>query len=465
MKHPLGLFIYWHQASEQALELAGKLYSYFLREPSDPLKRYLGIPTQLYPGIPGEESMDQSDFALSISIFLVDDCMVISEEWRRLAESLKDKLQHGEEGRHVILPIALTQNAFNLKPLRDLQFVRKFEIEDSIRSDLFCLIRISHELCRLLYGENANTNGAKPPVKLFLSHAKRDEEGERIAKALKLHISKNYGVDAFFDANDIRVGRAFYEEIRISIEESMILIFHTDSFSASEWCRKELLLAKKANRPLVVINQFEKGEFRSFPYMGNVPHFHYPLKMEQEEINPALLDYIVLEALREALKIQYLHLQVASQVAYFNKQVDEIFCYPPELVSITRLQDSSTKVVLYPDPPLGEIEHEVLHSVRSDLTYVTPTMLPMLSQEGEIDPALKNLKVGISLSESDVSEISWVENWAIQNLMVELTRYLLISGVQLIYSGTMDYKSRSKGEDLNFAMLLKRFDRDLFGHV
>ena len=46
---------------------------------------------------------------------------------------------------------------------------------------------------------------------------------------------------------------------------------HTDSYSSREWCRREIIDAKRCNVPMVVVNSMRDVDERGFPYMGNVP--------------------------------------------------------------------------------------------------------------------------------------------------------------------------------------------------
>jgi hypothetical protein len=50
-----------------------------------------------------------------------------------------------------------------------------------------------------------------------------------------------------------------------------MVAIHTDSYSSREWCRREIIEAKRWNVPLVVANGISNLDERGFPYMGNVP--------------------------------------------------------------------------------------------------------------------------------------------------------------------------------------------------
>lgn len=55
------------------------------------------------------------------------------------------------------------------------------------------------------------------------------------------------------------------------VKVSAVVAVHTDSYSSREWCRREIIEAKRWNVPLVVANCIHDLDERSFPYLGNVP--------------------------------------------------------------------------------------------------------------------------------------------------------------------------------------------------
>ena len=68
------------------------------------------------------------------------------------------------------------------------------------------------------------------------------------------------------------MGLPFADFLQQSVEDIPILLaIQTDTYGSREWCRLEVLEAKKRSVPIVVLTATERGEARSFPYMGNVP--------------------------------------------------------------------------------------------------------------------------------------------------------------------------------------------------
>lgn len=446
MKYPLTLNIFYHPSSTKGNRLVEAFYGFYLRNPKDALDRYLGIPVNLFPYFPQREELQLADSQYSVNIVMVDQELMMSSDWKAYSKELVSQVkelnrlsEHSSNAKkHLLIPVFLTPKATEFSPTKSWNFIG-ISPGHSSRKNRDILIRLTHRICELI----------GPPVKVFLSHAKQD--GEDFTKSLREHIGTYTGLDTFFDANDIGAGEEFAEVIEENVLNSMLLVVHTDAYSSREWCRKEVLDAKTHNCPIVVINQFQKGESRSFPYMGNVPHVHYAHPILDETQGLIYRDFIVLEALREVLRTRY-HTLRSKALAEEVGQTPHILIYPPELLSLHTLEKEASELILYPDPPLGWVEKNLLAEFRPKLTLVTPTTLPLSSTLGSGEEEENPMKVGLSFSESSLTRLSWVQNKALENIMVELARYLLVGGARLIYSGDLRYEQ--KGETYNFARLL-----------
>ncbi len=453
IKSPLVINIFWHNSDTYMHDLGNLCYNFFLRNDQNPLDRHLGIQTYMFPYIPEVSDLNLEHAQNSANILLVDNHMKLSSEWKKFAKILKDEIVMTKTGNHQIFPVAIHSNGIRFsKELAVRHYLRLFDIAESRKENYF-LINIAHSICGMLYHKvlpKSNQGVPNSPVKLFLSHAKKD--GKIIAEKLWKHILNIPNVDSFFDANDIADGYSFEAQINQHVGQSILVVIHTDIYSTREWCRKEVIIAKKKNVPVIVVNQFNKGELRSFPYIGNVPHIKYTEGCNDDNSEMKSFDYIVLEAMREVLKIRYNSLKMDEMLSTFGVNVKKSLNYPPELLTLTQLMDTKKGLILYPDPPLGLEELEILKTFRKDLNFITPTSLPLYSK-GKLAPGNYNSKnIAISLSETDISEIAWIENRAIQDLMVMITRYLLVIGANLIYSGDLFYKPKKDG--FNFVELL-----------
>jgi len=151
---------------------------------------------------------------------------------------------------------------------------------------------------------------------------------------------------------NIPPGLPFAEVLRLYVRISAVVAIHTDSYSSREWCRREILEAKRHNVPLVVANCMIDFEERGFPYMGNVP----VVRMEHDATHR--IGVVIARLLDEVMK-DYLW-RCRAKLANAGKDVT-FLPRPPELISLSELarnrQDQGT--IVYPDPPLGVEEAEL----------------------------------------------------------------------------------------------------------
>ena len=195
-------------------------------------------------------------------------------------------------------------------------------------------------------------------VQVFLSHSKRDEDGERIAKLIRQALFDGDGLSSFFDVHDIAPGLRFDKVILNQVRVSAVVAIHTDSFSSREWCRREIIEAKRASVPLVVANCIVDLDERGFPYMGNVP----VVRMDPETADR--IDDMIGRLLDEVLKdflwrcrVELVQPSAGPEVRFLPR--------PPELISLVGLgrRPGEDVVLVYPDPPLGSEEQRLFEEV------------------------------------------------------------------------------------------------------
>ncbi|MNB95217.1 TIR domain protein [compost metagenome] len=448
---PLNIYIVWHSAFGDGINYARSFYTLFNRDINDPLSRGIGIPLYFRTG------NDPLDIDISKSehtaiVLLVNDEMVIDDTWKEYINEIADKIQNSKS---IIYPVALTENSFNVSSkLSPKNFIRLFAEKEPLR---YLQSRLTHELCRLLFDRerinDISDNVAlqsPPPLKLFISHAK--EDGVEIAKQLSDFIQSSTPLKTFFDANDIAIGYDFPQEIEANIQNSVLLVIHSDKYSSREWCRKEVIIAKKYNRPIIVINFFDEGEDRSFPYMANLKNIRI------KNISDNMLQEfarILHVTLKETLRFKYHQLYIQYLALKYKLDISEnaIMSYPPELLSLVFMKDIKHNLTVYPDPPLGDEEIQLINSANNELQFITPTFIPLINkiEEEEFQQInfLSGKTVGISISESQDINKFGLENHHLQDTLVEFTRYLLVSGATLAYGGDIKYDPQS-----NFTQIL-----------
>lgn len=384
-KSPLTIYVVWHPKNDKGLSYGEMLYNAFCRDMSSPLIRALGIPVlfryEPAPGsglplpIPAEESDNNA------IVLLVDEYMFEDDGWRPYIQALQ---QQALEANTRLFPVALSGYAFSIDDaLNKKQFINlvdDHESRDPLKNEKALgdlKSRMLHDLSRMLYRieevTEADRQQSPPPVTLFISHAKMD--GEVLAAQFRDYIGANLKLNTFFDANDIGDADDFGEAICKNVENSAVVVFLTDMYSTREWCLIEVIVAKRNKSPLVVVNNLEHGEKRSFPYLGNVPTLRY-----RENCFPKIIDL----ALYQVLNNLYLNLKLKKEIALYKlderyttyqiQNTPELFNY----IDIKRLPPDSKKpmvLVLYPDPPLGKEELSILNDIDEHIEFITPSLI------------------------------------------------------------------------------------------
>jgi hypothetical protein len=431
-KTPLLVHIIFHPSSVDAHGLARALHQALNGDPAVPGLR---VPTVFCPtdGISPPVEYDYLDDAeRSFVVVLADEYMVDrdSAQERKWSTFIGDLWQACQGSPHRFFPVQLHKAAWSFDDrLSGTSFLRAFEnADESSRNDLV-VRRLVTELCRHLKNEPQDSRTeARAPVRLFLSHTKMDIDVEpRVTIALIDYLDHAQPVRAWVDSGDIDAGSPFAAEIERGVEDSSLLCVLTDNYSTREWCRKEIILAKQYQRPVVVVAAFNRQEVRSFPYLGNVPVLRWPCipadkdARQKADINRASAVAAVDLLLKETLR----HLYATVLLRRVAVAGDRIFARPPELLSLLQAKDAET--VLYPDPPLGQEELALLSGTD------VPTTTPFLRLAA--DRPLHGTRIALSMSESTDIQRFGFDELHLKDAMVELSRYLLIKGATLVYGG------------------------------
>ena len=366
-----------------------------------------------------------------VIVVLIDDNMIADDIWLNY---LKKVLYHefSEYSKSFVIPVLYTENGFDY--IGKFHSINLFYIKEYIlQLDelFFCL---NEELIKYMKREL----NQKEQTKIFISHAKKD--GNIIGKKIRDYIASHSHSQTFYDENNIMYGENFETTIFNNIDDCMFLVIQTDLYSEREWCIKEILDAKKKKVPIVVVNALTSGEYRSFPYLGNVP----TIKWRDDDFT---IRKIITLLMYETLKNIYFNtfLYNLSMLYKYTKNIKYISRYP-ELLDLIDTKDD--QIILYPDPPIGYDELTVLNSFSASISLLTPITLPAKSLK--ID-SQKVLNIGISIS-NDVNEQRYeigIEH--LDNIFIELIRHLLIFGHKIVYGGDW----RKEGFTETIANILK----------
>lgn len=385
LKYPLSLFVVWHPNFKEGKIIANNLYSIFCRDVEHPLERGLGIPVY-YRFAPYQGELlhiNTTNAARNAIVLLIDQNYIIDQDFRDYTKSLMGLIDENTR----VYPVSLCSQAYAIEGLNSYQFVRAYQGDLTKKENFdFSMRKIKTELlhdCARLLMNMHSTWEDKPehritsPVKLFLSHAKKD--GLETTKKFKAFVDAELKLDVFFDTVDIADGYEFEQQIEDNIKNAALVVFHTDEYSAREWCRIEVLIAKRNKCSIVVVHDIISGERRAFPYLGNTP----TITLQEDE--PQSFIEIVNLTLIQVINNRFQKELLDSFCQKFNIVGKEYISLtsPPELfnyIDIYRKKETDNKpiVVLYPEPPLGAEELKVLNEIDNEIKFITPIQLPTL---------------------------------------------------------------------------------------
>ena len=387
LKYPLSLFVVWHPKFTEGKIIANNLYGIFCRDIEQPLSRGLGIPVYFR-----SVSFDKTPIPIDLSnakrnaiLLLIDQQYFTDENFRAYTEELNKLVDDNTR----IYPISLCEQAYEIGcGLGSYQFIRAFKGDLIVKENFdFSMKKIKtellHDCARLLMNLEPTWmdkagNKANSPVQLFLSHAKKD--GLQTTKRFKAFVDAELKLNVFFDTVDIADGYEFEQQIEESIKNSALVVFHTDEYSAREWCRIEVLVAKRNKCSIVVVHDIKNGEKRAFPYLGNTP----TITIQQDE-NDSFYEIVNLTLYQVLNNLFQLELLESFHKLFPIAGTEFIsITSPPELfnyIDIYKKKEVSKNhlIILYPDPPLGAEELKILNEIDKDIKFITPVLLPTIS--------------------------------------------------------------------------------------
>ncbi|MCE2508869.1 MAG: toll/interleukin-1 receptor domain-containing protein [Nitrosopumilaceae archaeon] len=303
-------------------------------------------------------------------VVLVDSTLACDPPWVRYVQNIvREATSRNDSAR--VFPVVT--EAGGLDVCQGIQALRWDDWAGSGSEREGRLIRdLTHEFVRMLRhrpeaghpdatGKAAdNTEG----VRVFLSHSTKDPHGKRIAEDIRDWLHRHSVMSSFLAPRDIPAGMSFGTVISGSIQDSAVVVIHTDSYSSREWCRREVIEAKRANVPMLVVDCLELVDERSFPYLGNVPVVR--MDPAARDTIPVVVGRLLDEVFQHILWRRGVECLCESPRATFMAK-------PPELLSIAALPDArgEERLVVYPDPPLGTEELDLFSDVGHNLRLLS----------------------------------------------------------------------------------------------
>jgi hypothetical protein len=441
---PLVLHLLAHPQSSTGNQMASALMRHFVEPPAS---GGLRIPVfftpdrgnDLPPLFDAEEGLNFNAAQHTIVVVLGDARMLrtisrgTGKEWIAFVQQALNLAPLGESPHHV-LPVALDQDGFRLSQ-------RQHVLPAMLKDNMTATEAAEQRLAELSFhiaarGIQLLEHGKVPavaahrmeaPIRLFFSHAKTDldEDGQDPVRQTRDLILRNeLPIDEWYDAQQIATGQDFANAISAGIRDcSIMLAFRTDQYGSRPWCRREVLEAKRLGAHILIIDALEIGEPRSFPYAGNVPTIRWQFRDPRVDAR-RVIDRAVLEALR------FKHNRAVLDGAAEEGEV--VLPAPPEAVTLAHCcsDESTEKVFLYPDPPIGREELEILQQLRPHAHFITPlTKIARWPRPSGAET------ITVSISESDDARRYGLSKDHFDTLTDEIHLYLLLAGLKIAYGG------------------------------
>lgn len=378
------IYVVWHPSFAVGHTVAKALFEHFRRESYEKITGGTGI-SVVYRYAPADGTdeplpIDLAAAETSAIIVLADQNFAQDPVWMDFLQRISDQTTAAGLST-VLFPVAMDPGIINQIKKAE-QALSWSDWKGSIEDKVFKLIGLlTFQFCRMLrhYLEHLRrpdeTRQALlsflKKVDIFLSHSKHDKNdtGEQVAKAIRKKLTERDGLGSFFDVYDIPPGLKFHDVLLAQIEISAVIAVHTDSFSSREWCRREIIEAKRHNRPLVIANCIADRDERGFPYLGNVPIIRLENKKASrlEAVINALLDEVLKDFLWQC-RVELMRPKARKGVTFLPR--------PPELISLASLvpaTEGEDFVIVYPDPPIGAEEERLFYKIAPNLQLRSAT--------------------------------------------------------------------------------------------
>lgn len=424
---PLAINFVWNFADTAAVEpIIEVVRKSFARDKDKPFSRGLNIPLFYFSSHnPNEVPIDSpSALAKKNIIFIFTSTNTAGREpWKKYIEEIANP------NATSIVPVAIDKLGLGHGgSLANKNCIRVYDWPAE-NKDLHAIVSLAHEIyrygCVLINPDDASKSSS---ITLFLSHAKAGDTGKLHAEEIKKFID-NTNMGRFFDSTEISPGFPFDQEIEKNVKNSTLVAIESDAYSARYWCQREILCAKKYDRPIVVVNSLNDYEDRIFPAASNVPCVHVS---PDTPINSRDILRILSAAILETVRHSH-----STQCLEFYKEIEwidsdcELSARPPEIRQALKLRGADKKKICYPEPPIYFDEADWHRHL--DLEAFTPLWNVM-----EKD-CFVNQRIGISISEvhGDGFSNNHIHADHLARLAQDLARHLLSRSATLIYGGDL----------------------------
>ena len=370
---PFILYVAWHPGYVKGAAIAERLHHHYGSHRYRNIVGGAGV-TVLFrstnaPGSATPLPIEWGEADATAVVLLVDDMLASDPDWVQYIHGLVGEAEAKGFGARVF-PVAMATGVLNIG--LDVQALRwdhwvgsDDEREQQLLREITCEFSrmLRHQLGQLQHPDTPDALGTYlKNVRVFLSHSKHDEHGTPVAEAIRDWLHGNSSLSSFLDVYDIPAGLTFAAVMDHTIQSGVLLAIRTDTYSSRQWCRHEVIEAKRYNIPMLVVDCLETVDERALPYLGNVPviRMNPNLRNRIEQVAGLLLDEVFKDFLWRC-RVERLR-QSHPQVLFMAR--------PPEMISLSSLPHSTgerERLIVYPDPPLSTEESCLLSDLVSGL--------------------------------------------------------------------------------------------------
>ena len=317
---------------------------------------------------PGEReplSINWNEAEMTAVVVLADSALAEDIDWSKYVDKLSQEVEARKQSAR-LFPVVLEPEGMKLQFKQ--QALRWYDWEESNLVSVVKEQRLVNDLTYafiLMLREWLHGEDSSQKIQVFISHSKQD--GELIAENIRYWLHKHSALASFFDVHDIPPGSYFEDVLKNNIQSSIFMAVYTDTYSSREWCRREVIGAKRHQVPMIVVDYLGDIDQRSIPYMGNVPIVRMGSNLNRIRTAVGCL-------LDEVFRDYIWRCRVES---YRKKFSDVLFTTrPPELILLAALsdhQDGTVSKIVYPEPLLGTDEATLFSEIAPDVCILTLT--------------------------------------------------------------------------------------------
>ena len=371
---PFMLYVVWHPDSQSGDSVGNLLLNHFgshrYRFVSGGDRVRVMFRNTVAPGADEPIPIDWGSSHTAGVVVLLDNALVRDHSWVSYVRMLVDDVREAGfrarvipvEMENGVLGIGLAEQALRWHHWPGADVEKGSRLVRELKYAFSRMLR--HRLAELRHPLDDRNALADYLVKVrvFLSHSKHDAYGEFVARKLRGWLYANADLEAFLDIRDIPAGVPFDLVIDQEVENSVMVAICTDSYSSREWCRREVVRAKRLNVPMLTVDCLREVDERYFPYLGNVPSVRMnPETMDRLE---CVAEYLMDEVFKDFLwqcRVEGLRTRF-PETAFLARA--------PELISLASRPQATIGThwdIVYPGPPLGAEEINLFADVAGDV--------------------------------------------------------------------------------------------------